>query len=75
MIAYASRKLRVHEKTMKSYSSMKLEFMALHWAVTKKFRDYLYGAQFVNKTDNNPLSRILSSKNTAADMEKLADLS
>ena len=31
MIACVSRKLRVHEKTMKSYSSMKLEFLALHW--------------------------------------------
>lgn len=75
VIAYASRKLREHEKAMKSYSSMKLEFLALHWAVTSKFRDYLYGAQFIIRTDNNPLSRILSSKQTAADMGKLADLS
>ena len=64
VIAYASRKLRVHEKTMKSYSSMKLEFLVLHWAVTKKFRDYLYGAQFVIKTDNNPLSRIFGLPKT-----------
>jgi transposase InsO family protein len=74
VIAYASRKLREHEKQMKSYSSMKIEFLALHWAVTKKFRDYLYGSQFTILTDNNPLSRILTSKQTAADMGKLADL-
>ena len=34
---------------------MKLEFLALHWAVTVKFRDYLIGSEFVVYTDNNPL--------------------
>jgi hypothetical protein len=75
VIAYASRKLRKQEQQIKSYSSMKLEFLALHWAITKKFRDILYGSEFVVLTDNNPLSRILSTKQTAADMGKLADLS
>lgn len=75
VIAYASRKLRKHERTMQNYSSMKLEFLAFHWAITSKFRDYLYGASFHVKTDNHPLSRILVSKQTAADMSKLADLS
>ena len=75
VIAYASRRLRKHEKTMKSLSSMKLEFLALHWAVTNKFKDYLYGSQFVIKTDNHPLTRIMSAKKTAADMSKIADLS
>ena len=74
VIAYASRKLRDAEKQMSSYSSMKLEFLALHWATTKKFRDYLYGSVFTILTDNNPLSKILTSKQTAADMGKLADL-
>jgi transposase InsO family protein len=74
VIAYASRKLRDAEKQMTAYSSMKLEFLALHWATTKKFRDYLYGSKFTILTDNNPLSRILTSKQTAADMGKLADL-
>jgi len=32
VIAYASRKLRSSEQRMSNYSSMKLEFMALHWA-------------------------------------------
>ncbi len=75
VIAYASRRLRTHERTMRNYSSMKLEFLSLHWAITKKFRDYLYGSSFLVRTDCHPLSRILTSKPTAADMSKLADLS
>ncbi|XP_019201938.1 uncharacterized protein LOC109195011 [Oreochromis niloticus] len=40
----------------------KLEFLALKWAVTEKFRDYLYYAPtFTVFTDNNPLTYILSS--------------
>ena len=75
VIAYASRRLRKHEKSMRSYSSMKLEFLGLHWAVTKKFREYLYGSKFRILTDSHPLSRIMKSKQTAADLSKLADLS
>ena len=75
VIAYASRRLRKHERTMKNYSSMKLEFLALHWAVTRKFREYLYGSQFLILTDSHPLSRILQAKQTAADSSKLAELS
>jgi len=30
LIAYASKRLRKHEKLMRSYSSMKLEFLGLH---------------------------------------------
>ena len=40
----------------------KLEFLALKWAVTEKFRDYLYySTSFTVYTDNNPLTYILSS--------------
>ena len=74
VIAYASRRLRPHEREMKNYSSMKLEFQALHWAVSIKFRDYLYGSKFMVKTDSHPLSKVLTSKKTAADMSKLAEL-
>ena len=58
VIAYASRGLKTSEQ---NYPAHKLEFLALKWAVTQKFRDYLYGHQFVVMTDNNPLSYVLSS--------------
>ena len=34
---------------------------SLKWAVTDKFKDYLYGAKFVVYTDNNPLTYVLST--------------
>ncbi|XP_068576772.1 E3 ubiquitin-protein ligase TRIM39-like [Cebidichthys violaceus] len=40
LIAYASRSLHPAEK---NYSSMKLEFLAMKWAMTHKFREYLLG--------------------------------
>ncbi|KAL5011180.1 hypothetical protein ScPMuIL_011737, partial [Solemya velum] len=39
----------------------KLEFLALKWAVTEKFHDYLYGHAFTVLTDNNPLTYVLTS--------------
>ncbi len=42
--------------------SGKLEFLALKWAITEKFRDYLYYAPtFTVYSDNNPLTYVLSS--------------
>ena len=38
-------------------------------------REYLYGSKFRILTDSHPLSRIMKSKQTAADLSKLADLS
>ena len=62
IIAYASWTLRPSEKSMHNYSSAKLELLALKWAVTKKFRDYLLGLKFTVYTDNNPLAYIQTSK-------------
>ena len=45
-IAYASWPLRLSKKSMHNYSSAKLELLALKWAVTNKFRDYLLGSKF-----------------------------
>ena len=56
VIAYASRGLRGAERNMKNYSSMKLELLALKWAVTEKFREYLLESEFMVYTDNNPLT-------------------
>ncbi|XP_042072601.1 uncharacterized protein LOC106632647 [Haplochromis burtoni] len=61
-VAYASRGLRPHERNMDNYSSMKLEFLALKWAMAEKFREYLLGQKCVVYTDNNPLSYLSSAK-------------
>ena len=74
VIAYASRSLRPTERNMQNYSSMKLELLALKWAVTEKFRDYLIGGTFVVYTDNNPLSYIQTAKLGATEMRWVAQL-
>ena len=38
LVAYGSRVLTTHEK---NYHSMKLEFLALKWAITEHFKEYL----------------------------------
>lgn len=61
VIAYGSRTLTAAERNYHLHSG-KLEFLALKWAVTEKFRDYLYYAPtFTVFTDNNPLTYVLSS--------------
>ena len=67
-IAYASR---VMNETEQRYHSNKQEFLALKWAVTEQFHEYLspYGKnrkKFVVRTDNNPLTYIFSSANLDA---------
>ncbi|KAI3351500.1 hypothetical protein L3Q82_020360 [Scortum barcoo] len=57
-IAFASRGLT---KSEVKYPAHKLEFLALKWAVTAKFSDYLYGTDFTVITDSNPLTYILTS--------------
>lgn len=58
VIAYASRTLSDSERR---YPVHKLEFLALKWAVTEKLADYLRGATFTVRTDNNPLTYVLTS--------------
>lgn len=55
-IAYASCGRKLTERNMSNYSSMKLEFLALKWAMTEGFRDYQLGQKCVVYTDNNRLS-------------------
>ena len=57
-VAYASRTL---SKSERNYHAHKLEFLALKWAVTDRFHEYLYGGSFDVYTDNNPLTYVLSS--------------
>ena len=58
VIAYASRTLN---KSEWNYDAHKLKFLALKWAITDRFHEYLYGATFDVYTDNNPLIYILST--------------
>ncbi|XP_073687797.1 uncharacterized protein [Garra rufa] len=58
VLAYASRGLN---KSEARYPAHKLEFLALKWAITTKFSDYLYGTEFTVVTDSNPLTYILTS--------------
>ena len=67
-IAYASR---IMNETEQRYHSNKQEFLALKWAVTEQFHEYLslYGKnrdEFVVRTDNNPLTYIFSTANLDA---------
>ena len=62
-IVFASHALT---ETEQRYHSKKQEFLALKWAVTEQFHEYLspYGKnrnEFVVHTDNNPLTYIFSS--------------
>ena len=56
-IAYASRML---SKSKRNYNAHKLEFLALKWAVTDQFHEYLCGGSFDVYTNNNPLTYVLS---------------
>lgn len=58
VIAFASRGL---SKCEAKYPAHKLEFLALKWAVTEKFQDYLYGRPFLVITDSNPLTYVLTT--------------
>ena len=59
-ITYASRGLKGGEL---KYHSSKLEFLALKWAVTEQFREYLQYQPFLVRTDNNPLTYIITTPN------------
>ena len=63
LVAYASQTMN---ETEQCYHSNKQEFLALKWAVTEQFHEYLtaYGKnrnEFIVRTDNNPLTYIFSS--------------
>ena len=67
-ITYASR---VMNETKQRYHSNKQEFLALKWAVTEQFHEYLSPYrknrnEFIVRTDNNLLTYIFSSANLDA---------
>ncbi|KAL7842136.1 hypothetical protein SRHO_G00238250 [Serrasalmus rhombeus] len=75
VIGYGSRTLTMAEKNYKLHSG-KLEFLALKWAITERFRDYLFHApHFTVYSDNNPLIYVTkSAKLNAAGHRWVAEL-
>ena len=67
VIAYASHSLK---KSEWKYHSSKLEFLALKWARTNQFHEYLYGGTFEVHTDNNPLTYVLTTAKLDATGQK-----
>ena len=63
LVAYGSQALTIHEK---NYHSTKLEFLALKWAITEHFKEYLLYQPFLVKTDNNPLTYVMTTPNLEA---------
>ena len=57
VIANVSRSLSRSER---NYPVHKLEFLALKWAITDKFHEYMYGSEFQVYTDNNPITYVLT---------------
>ena len=61
VIGYGSRTLSPAEQNYHLHSG-KVEFLAFKWAITDRFRDYLYYApSFQVFCDNTPLTYILTS--------------
>ena len=58
VISYASRSI---SKSKKNYQIHRLECLALKWAITDRFHQYLFGAQFKAFTDNDPLAYVLTT--------------
>ena len=60
LVAFASHELKGGEP---KYHSSKLEFLALKWAVTEQFHEYLQYQPFTIRMDNNLLMYILMTPN------------
>ncbi|XP_068122518.1 uncharacterized protein [Hyperolius riggenbachi] len=74
VIAFASRSLRETEKNPANYSSFRLELLAVVWAVTEKFSEYLNGVKFTIYTDNNPVAYLQTAKLGAMEQRWIARL-
>ena len=62
-ITYGSKTLMPHKK---NYHLTKIEFLALTWAVTEHFKEYLPYQSFLVRIDNNPLTYIMMTPNLDA---------
>ena len=61
-VTYGSQALTAHER---NYQSTKLEFLALKWVVTEHFKEYLQYQPFLVRTDNNPVTYIMTQHLTS----------
>lgn len=73
-VAYASRGLRGAEQNYRDLSSFKLELLALKWAVSEKFKEYILGKKTCVWTDNNPVAHIQTAKLGATEQRWVAKL-
>ena len=62
-VAYASQSLTTHKCNC---HSTKQEFLLLKWAIEEQFQEYLLWKPFIVKTDNNPLTYIMTTPNLDA---------
>ena len=62
-VAFASQEFKGGEP---KYHSLKLEFLALKWAITEQLHEYLQYQPFTVCMDNNPLTYILTAPNLDA---------
>ncbi|XP_063809856.1 uncharacterized protein LOC135028570 [Pseudophryne corroboree] len=74
VIAYASRGLKTTERNCENYSAFKLELLALVWAVTEKFKNYLAATPFEIVTDNNPLAHLSTARLPALEQRWMSRL-
>ena len=65
-IAFASRTLSSGKKNKANYSSIKLEFIAIVWAISDKFRHYLMGPKCTVYTDNSYVEYIARKRELTA---------
>lgn len=74
VVAFASRGLRGAEKNDSNYSAFKLELLALKWAITEKFKEYLMYSKFTVVSDHNPLRYLVSANLGAVEQRWVAQL-
>ena len=69
-IAYAARALRGAQRT--TYTAYMKEMLALAWAL-EHFEPYIYGKNFLVRTDNAALSWLKTTKNVRGPMTRWLD--
>lgn len=66
-VAYASKTFTKGESNK---STIEQELTAIHWAITH-FRPYVYGQQFLVRTDHRPLSYLFSMRNPSSKLTRM----